>query len=374
VRNDRINAMRRFNAICILVLSVVSLPAYAVSLWEGTIGKAAIVVQFDPARPTEGSYFYRRHLLDIALHGETGGDIVEGEAGAHWRMQAPSGGNWSGTWVGADGRELPIDLHVLPTQASGEKEAAAENRAVRALYDTQRLRDLRLEAGARETRGAFQIQWWEEPRSKIRSLQVTAGYSEPVRQKINQRLRERQWDDVNGYFQCLSDPHGDEYSQTVTLHYIDVDAISMSIFTSYDCGGAHPDFGDRPLTIDGRTGEELRLEDVMYVGTGAPPAYQPGGRNDAYFRYRDQVLAPWLAKTMKRLHPKDMPAVADDAGDCDYNQPSIWAFVNWHLRPDGIYVGPSFARAMRACEYPDWSVLPWKLVRTHAGRVRVGPQ
>jgi len=178
--------------------------------------------------------------------------------------------------------------------------------------------------------------------------------------------------DVNGYFQCLSDPHGDEYSQTVTLHYIDVDAISMSIFTSYDCGGAHPDFGDRPLTIDGRTGEELRLEDVMYVGTGAPPAYQPGGRNDAYFRYRDQVLAPWLAKTMKRLHPKDMPAVADDAGDCDYNQPSIWAFVNWHLRPDGIYVGPSFARALRACEYPDWSVLPWKVVRAHAGRIKLG--
>ena len=365
--------MKRFERVwmCAL-LSLPCMPAFAAPLWEGTIGKAAVVVQFDPAHPTEeGAYFYRRHLLDIRLNRETGGDMMEGEQGVHWRMQAPQGDAWRGAWVGKDGREQPISLHALAVPAAGD-DADAQRRQAQALYEKQRLRDLTLKPGARETRGKFQIQWWEEPRSKILSLQVVAGYPEPVRAKINKVLRERQWDDVGSYFQCLSDPHGDEYSQTVTLRYIDTDAISVSIFTSYSCGGAHPDFGDNPVTIDARTGEALQLEDVLYLGKGTPPTYKPNGSSDAFFAYRDKTFAPWLAKTMKQLHPKDMPKIGADGDGCDYNDSSVWQFPSWYLTPAGIYLGPSFARVMRACEYPDWSVLPWKVVRAHAGRIKLG--
>ncbi len=359
----------------LLLLCAMPTVALAASLWEGTIGKAAVVVNYDPAHASDqGSYFYRRYLLDISLHARNESDaqdLLEGEDGPRWHMQTPGGDTWNGEWKGPDGRRLPIRLHALPASDQSTAGPDKQRERIGEAYDRQRVRDLKFKAGKKETRGDFQIQWQEEPRSGIRSLRVVAGYAEPVRQRINKILFDQQWRSVADAFICKSAPRGGDYEQTVSLRYIGADAISLSIFTAFDCGGAHPDFGDAPLTIDGRTGELLALEDVLYLGKGVPPKDKPDD-NDAFYAYRRDVLAPWLAKTMRRLYPDKMPA-SQDTDACAYADPAVWESLSWHLTPAGIYIGPGFARVLRSCEYPAWSVLPWRVVRAHAGRVNAGP-
>lgn len=363
--------MKRSSLLCLPVFAaLLPLTVSAATLWEGTVGKAAVVVLLDSSNPSSGSYFYRRHLLDIQLSDE-GGMLKEGfsdDAGPQWKMSAATSDTWEGVWVGTDGRQLPIRLHALPVAVSADKAHSVVGEA----YEQQRRRDLILKPGARETRGGIAVQWWSESRSKVRWPQVVSGYPDAVRTRINDTLRKRQWAEIGSYFDCMSSPRGGEYDQTVTLRYVAADALSMSVFTSYDCGGAHPDFGDNPITFDGRTGEQLGLEDILYVGRGKPPVKTVAGDSPELDKYHTEVLSPWLRRTMLNLYPQAKPAKGEDEG-CNYGDPSVWNYVSWYLTPKGVYVGPSFARVARACEYPDWSVIPWRIVREHAGQVKVGP-
>ncbi len=63
------------------------------------------------------------------------------------------------------------------------------------------------------------------------------------------------------------------------------------------------------------------------------------------------------------------PVAADD--DCDYSDTEIWKFPSWYLTDKGLYLGPGFARVARACEYPEWSVLPYEVIRQQPGRVKL---
>jgi hypothetical protein len=86
----------------------------------------------------------------------------------------------------------------------------------------------------------------------------------PACSGINQLLAERQWQEVASYFDCQlggTRTAGADFEQTVTPHLLGNKLLSVSIFTSYYCGGAHPDFADNPLTLDVASGKQLQLED-----------------------------------------------------------------------------------------------------------------
>ena len=165
--------------------------------------------------------------------------------------------------------------------------------------------------------------------------------------------------------------------QTVTPKFLSNDVVSISIFTSYDCGGAHPDFGEAPVNMNAKTAESLTLEDVVWVGEGTPFHYlnaEDGvstGKNDVDFdtfsEYRDKKWAPWLVKQLTEAYPQEMKKPTEESDDdCDYSQPEIWQFPAWYFTPKGLYFDPSFARVQRSCEGPEWSVLPWSAIKSHA--------
>src|SRR6185436_10572292 len=110
--------------------------------------------------------------------------------------------------------------------------------------------------------------------------------------------------------------------------------------------------------------------DVLWLGKGEPPRSE-GPSEKAFFEYRNDVLGPWLASRMVKLYPKEVAPTDEDG--CDYTDPEVWKFVSWYVLDDGLYLGPSFARVIRMCEYPEWSVLPWQDVARHPGRIRIGP-
>ena len=356
-----------------LLLILPSLGLSAEPVWRGTLGAAAIVVELDP-QTANGRYFYTRHLGDIRLEGkrtgvtlrlqESGGD----DAWAHeWVLDASTPGELRGEWMGVDGRCLPIRLSRFDAGKINDRERTELLRD--APYEYLRISALRLKPGVLQTVGDYHLQWFEEPRTKVALFQVVSGYPEAQRQRVNQLLRASQWKHVSAAMGCVADPDG-EYELTSTLRRIDATILSVSLFASYNCGGAHPDFGDGPLNIDPRTGRVLALEDVLWLGKGVPP-HSEGATEKAFFEYRNEVLGPWLQAVMAKRHPKDVKPAGE--GECDYTDPEIWKYVSWYVLDDGLYLGPSFARVIRNCEYPAWSVLPWQDVARHPGQVRIGP-
>ncbi|GAB3105416.1 hypothetical protein [Lysobacter terrae] len=344
----------------------------AEQVWRGTVGTAAVVVELDPqAEPASGRYFYTRYLRDIRLENAESGkalrlhEATAGEAKtAEWALDTSTAGELRGEWIGADGHRLPIRLTRF--DAAKERDPEREKLLHDSPYEYLRSAKLRLDPGGVETVGNYRLQWFEEPHTQVSLFKVESGYPDAVRQRINRVLRERHWQQISDAMGCVAESNGD-YEATTTLRRIDATILSVSVFASYYCGGAHPDYGDSPINIDPRTGRELVLEDVLWLGKGTPPRFN-GPTEDAFFKYRSETLAPWLASMMAKRHPNEV-----EEADCDYTDPEVWKYVSWYVRDDGLYLGPSFARAARNCEYPEWSVLPWKDIARHPGRVRVGP-
>ncbi len=365
----------------LLACAAASGVASAGTVYEGTLGKSAIIAELEPGKDgTEGRYFYRRHRLDIPLEAQPGADgaaVMSERADwrtddaerPRWTLRKDGDGRYSGQWRDAKGKTLPIVLR--PVAAAGlpvDPDPALEALRVGETYDYLRLSGLKLVDDGSEQRGAYRLQWQREPNSGMRLFQVVEGYPAQTRERVNRVLHARLWSEVRAYYECLSGGGEGEYEQTVTVHRLDPKILSASVFTSYYCGGAHPDFGDSPINLDPRSGRELRLEQVISTGKPAPS----DEHDSAWLDYRSQVWAPWLVAQFERLYPAQMKA-GEGEDECDYADDQIWSFPSWYATDQGLYLGASFYRAARACDDPDWSVLPWSVVRQHHGAVDIAP-
>lgn len=394
----------RVVALC--VLSCLTFAARA-ELWQGTLGKSAIVADLSfNETGADGQYFYRRHHRVIALARVEAGQeaakttpkgmftleesSMDAERTSYWRLVPPAGATLNGEWVGG-GKRLPIRLRRIDpaTLPATDDQWLTELRA-REPFRYLQLQGLPLQPGKVETVDGFRLQWWREPVSDVALFRVQSGYPAAQLPAINHALARAQWNAVTDAFDCTSSTNG-EYEFSATLDYIGRDALSVALATSYYCGGAHPDFDVSGLNLDPRTGRELTLEDVFWVGKGEAPAIgryariEDASRDEAWMAYRGEVLAPWLSKRFAVLYPdeiggatgsddggQDDAAVEDEAG-CDYTDPGVWSFSDWQITRKGLRFGAYFPRVMRVCDDPDWAVLPWKDVRAHPGRLRIGP-
>lgn len=365
-------------------------------LYTGTLGKMPIVVELDLSDPMEvsGRYFYEKYHADLALGGVLKGkdltltegmDDDSGKVLPELQLHQTAQAGWQGDWKGADGKSLSVELTEKQVPAPSDT-AEPGWRVIykKSPYDYLRLQHLALQPGSVQTFMGYTLQWWIEPESKLSLFEITAGYPPEQSARINQRLRARLWDEVVSYHACMlqGSRFGADFQQTITPELISPTVVSVSIFTSYDCGGAHPDFGDTPLNLDANTGWPLSLEDVLWVGEGKAFHYDDHESSDdqdsaavsfdTFSEYRSKQFSPWLVAQLQKFAPAGMKKpTAEDEDACDFNDPEIWDFPAWYFKPEGLYFGPSFARVMRACESPDWSVLPYSAVTAHPGAVAV---
>ncbi len=352
-------------------------------LLEGTIGTAPVIMEFDVDKDhsATGRYFYRKYHTDVALDGKqnASGMIEMGENRSYdnesqidMRIHADHG-NWTGEWFGHDPKHpkhLPIQLK--PYSGPIPKRQLADDATT---YDQVRLLDMTLQPNGTSSFQGHALSWRQEPTSKIRFFRIDSGYPPATLQRVNKALEDRQWQEVHNYFSCMlggARMHGADYDQTVTPHLISPQVVSLSIVTGYFCGGAHPDGGDAPLNIDVASGQPLQLEDILWLGKGIPAAtlkYNADGQPTTY-DYNTNILAPWLVKTLSQLYPTQMKQPKSE-DDCNYKDSEVWNFPSWYMTLQGLHVGASFARVARACDDPDWSNLPWRIVNQHAGRLKV---
>lgn len=383
----------------IWLIALLSLPALAEEppvVYAGTLGKTSIVVELDLNKPDEvtGRYFYQKYRRDLPLNGTLDGQELKLQEGLDDFDDTPrpelsltkdQNGGWQGSWTNPQGKTLMVKLQPAQLPAAPADDNYLSSLAHTEPYEFLRLSGLQLTAGKSENFMGYQLQWWTEPQSKITLFEIASGYPEAELHAINQKLRTRLWQEVSGWHACMlgASRFGQgEYQQTVTPKYLSSDVVSISIFTSYDCGGAHPDFGEAPINMNAKTSESLTLEDVLWVGEGAPFHYlnaEDGvstGKNDVDFdtfaQYRETKWAPWLVKQLTQAYPQEMKKPTEESDDdCDYSQPGIWQFPAWYFTAKGLYFDPTFARVQRSCEGPDWAILPWAAMKGHAGSAPV---
>ncbi len=368
--------------IAVLLMCIAGLAQAQTQVWEGTLGKSSIVVKLDAPDDgggIEGQYFYRKHRHGIDLTGSRAADrvfaleeqiYVPGEdAGSAWTLTPASDDTLVGEWVGK-GKRLPIRLRRTSSATLPETDdpGLAELRA-NDPYRFLQLHGMPLQAGKLESVGDYRLQWWREPTSDVELFRVISGYPAAQLPGVNLALARAHWKQVESFLDCTAAPLSDHES-TTTLRYIGRDALSVSLFVSYYCGGAHPDFGDGPLNLDPRTGRELALEDVLWLGKGTPPI-RGDDNNQSWYDYRNDVFAPWVAEQMSTLYPEEYSGQANE--DCSYEMEDIWDFPTWHITKKGVYLGAIFPRVGRVCDNPEWSILPWSLVDKHHGAVRIEP-
>lgn len=331
--------------------------APSAKVYEGAVGPSPIVMSLERSGDSvSGSYFYRARRFDIELNGETKKGIVQLESFVTGDKLAlkPEGAGYGGTLTTAKGKTLPVQLRAIGPEAAGDAPADAGEGL--GLYEKMRLSGLTLKPQNTETSAGRNLRWYVEPTSGARLFRIESGYARPVLEKINKALARIQWANVSEYFGCPSATGGSglEHS-TVGKPYLSDAYVSFSIEDSWSCAGAaHPDFGMEGHSFDARSGDEIELDDVLKFGKGPVPKKD----SDAWLDYRSKTFAPGVVALLKRFHPKEMKAPKGD-DDCNYADAEVWSFPPWRLTEKGLYAGASFARAMRVCDNPEWSVIPY---------------
>jgi hypothetical protein len=271
----------------------------------------------------------------------------------------PTGTGWAGTLTTAKGKRLPVSL--APATPPAAPAGAPANLGG---YDRLQLAGLRLEAGPPERVGTRMIRWYTERRSGTRLFRIESGYAAAALRKINAALEATQWQHVRNWFGCPGYDGGAGIdSDEAGPVYLDDSRVSYAWRTSWGCAGAaHPDFGAQGVIYDAHTGAEIGLDDLLRFGKASPPPE----RADAWHAYRGTVFAPGLVTLLKRYHPAEM--AASEADGCNYDDPEVWRFPEAWLTPGGLFVAAYFARVARACDAPEWAVIPWRALNGPAAR------
>ncbi|UYY58678.1 hypothetical protein [Sphingomonas sp. S2-65] len=342
----------------LLFAALLPASATAQTLYEGSAGPAPMVLELDHGTDEAvGRYFYRRTRFDSDLSGERHGETftLESRLTEDKLVLTRQGPRLTGTLTTSKGRTLPVSLRLatLPSRPPG---APADLDG----YARLQLAGLTLAPGPMQRIGTRTIRWYVEPQSHTRLFRLEDGYTAPARDKINAALAETQWRHVQQWFDCAAREGGTGVdTDEASVPHLDERFLSYAWQSAWSCSGAaHPDFGTSGFTYDARTGDPLKLEDLLRFGDGPPPAED----SSTWYSYRGDRFAPGLVALLTRYHPEEMTAPAENAeeDECNYADPEVWDFPAWYLTADGLFVGAYFPRVNRACDAPDWAVIPWQ--------------
>ncbi|MFJ7796724.1 hypothetical protein [Pseudomonas sp. NPDC096950] len=355
-------------------------------IFTGTLGKMPIVMEVETsnAEKISGRYFYQKYRKDIVLSGIKNAEMLvldEGEKPYGENKPRPQihlniePNRLRGEWSNDEGKTLKIELAEakLPAIPAGTLPYLAKLHDTE-LYEYLRLQGMKLKQGKTETFDGYSLQWWSEPQTKVTFFEIVSGYTPEARDRINQLLMGRLWQEVVGYYECLAGGGVNFYYQSVKPLLITPTVISLNVGTEASCGGAHPDYSEAPINLDATTGQSLTLEDVLWVGQGKPLHYEERNNEQstdtftAYSDYRNKELAPWLVGQLRELYPDQLPGSDEN---CAYGEVDRWPFPTWYFTEKGIKLGPYFSHADAPCAFVDWSVLPYSVVKQHPGGVAV---
>jgi hypothetical protein len=345
------------------------------TLLKGKIGSYPIIMELSSIDDTvaNAKYFYESKRKDIELNGSITKDGVIDvvcynnfeerfdDKSEKLQLKRTIDG-YTGTWSTTK-KALPVRLYFFSIDTVKNRFAGYAN--IQMLEKEDPLDYVRTAAfqfvkDSVSRMNGFDLDWYHEKHSGVELFRLRKPNMTEAIIKTNERLEEAQVEESNYCLSCTSPRTETEFDQSINHIFISAGVMSVNIFTSYDCGGAHPDFGSRSLNVDLTTGAALRLDDVLWFG-GIKRLKED---SDEWFAYRDSVFAPKVVALLKQMYPEEMEVDTNEDG-CDYNDPEVWNFPNWYFTDKGLYLGAIFSRVSRSCDEPEWPVIPYNIVKKY---------
>jgi hypothetical protein len=316
-------------------------------------------------------YFYTNQLKDISLEGTidskgkikvTTNDREDDTINREQFELTKTFSGYSGIWI-SDNKRLKVNLKETGIEKyKNQHEHLPKIKELRGTdtYNFIKTASFDFTLDSTTTNGNIQLSWYHEKYSGIIFPRIKNGYSIQVLEKINSILLEKHLQESMYSLECSS-KHDGEYYLTAEYIFSNKDLLSMNISVGYYCGGAHPDFGSEGLNFDTQTGELLELDNIFWFTNTKPP--QEGSSN--WSDYRD-TFSTKVVEIFKKIYPEQMKPVDENSDDnCDYLDEYVWRFPNWYFTDKGLYLGAVFARVARACDSPEWSIIPYKLLKKY---------
>ncbi len=344
-------------------------------LLEGKIGKASVVMELTVnGTEVSGNYYYKRFKKSIPLEG-TFIDASSIElVYEHWdtketfRIKEIGKGNeivYSGTWKNEEhATPLPVTLTVLdPLKIVLRNTLILKNKV--STYDYSRLADIQIIQDSVQTLNPeCSLVWLRDTLSGFSFFRIKPNMALKGIDSINKNMNDLQISNILSYLDCLG-----EYTSEISSLYMRGHVFSFALSGSYDCGGAHPDFGTTGYTYNMETGKTMELTDFLYFGK-TKADYPP--KED--YKFGSEVVGPGIVKLLTTLYPVDMKKPAkDDEGDCDYSDTDSWNYPAWYLTADGLYLYPYFYRAARNCDGAEFSYIPYKVLQKYKNPAVIVP-
>jgi hypothetical protein len=343
-------------------------------LLEGTIGKARIMMELTlNGSDIWGQYYYKKHKKTIELEGKYLSDKSIELVYEHWGNKEvftlKDIGNentiiYTGTWQQSieteNGTTVSAPLAVKLTMADVSK-IPVQNTYVKHAnlsdYNYSRLADIKLvQDSVQKINAEFSVTWLRDTITGFAFIRVNKNASVKGIDSLNYFLETLQFSEILSYLDC----NGSEYTSGMNGVYIRGHMMSFSIFNSYECGGAHPDFGSTGYTFNMETGKQMLLTDFLFFGKTEADY----SSKDSY-KLGSDVMGPNIVKLLNKLYPEEMKKPEDEDDPCDYSSSDVWDYSPWYLTENGLYLYPYFYRYARCCDGAEFSVIPYKTLEKY---------
>lgn len=341
-------------------------------LLDGKIDKYSIVMEIDTYDSVcNMKYFYLNQCKDILLEGtidnkgkikvitDDRGDVNVNEE--KFDLQKTSTG-YTGTWISGNKR-LPVNLKK--TSPEKYKNQYDYLQGIKILkqedpYNYIKTSNLIFILDSSSINGNIQVSWYHEKYSGTIMPRIKNGYTTSAIKIINNSLLEMHLQESKNYLECTSDAFG-EYFLSADHIFSNKNLLSINISVSWYCGGAHPDFGSKGLNFNTQTGELMKFDELFWFTNTKPPEEY----SDLWSDYRD-TFALKIVEIFNKLYPEQMKLPDENSEDeCDYSDEYVWHFPNWYFTDKGLYLGAVFGRVVRVCDSPEWSVIPYRLLKDY---------
>ena len=367
--------MKRITLILLLIVSTTCSNA-KVCILQGTIGKFSIVMKIDSDDNSYyGAYFYASSKMDIDLTGvKTGGvyflvhlkeDERTGKSDTTEKitLRKNSDKTWTGLWKNNKNKQFAITLKEvnldtvrhpysdLPSIKKMKKEdplGYVRTSLLTTILDSTKVKE------------KYQFDYYHVSNTPISSFLVAGGMDKIASDKTNKLLLDCLIWNANAYYTCMPSRFGAYYFSIDTMFLTD-HVISVTYDVGEDCGGPHPNSYNFSINVNAQTGEEYKLEDVLYL----THAKIPKENSDEWINFRSHDYAPKLLHLMDSMHHKYMIVDTSTDQECDYSSSDRWDFVDWHFTPEGLYISPSFPHVDASCENPKWSYIPYDVLKKY---------
>ena len=351
---------------------------------EGTLGKSKIYMRFEDytddypeeePRILDVRYFYSSSLKDIVLDGTRIGSVYTfyfDLDGATYKekftLTKDSKGNFNGTWQGSNGKKLTVALHPLIVNSLAnpyQHLPVIQEYKLNNAFEYVRSSKLKFKTDSVSLLNGKSFRWISETHCTLYGFTLDSTFNQQSRDKVNPKLEAIIVTNAMNQLSCTSYSDyntGNGIEQSITINYLDNNLLSFTIFESWFCGGAHPDFGKSSYLFDLNSGKEYEFEELISFDASSVVYNKNQDNFTEYTRYRSTFFAPKLIELLlnQGLIYSNFEGEDDSCMEL-YNDPESWDFANWEYTEKGIMFTPSVYRAARVCETESF-ILPFSVL------------